>query len=172
MRDNVGDLFANGEGALPIRSDSATVHAAATAHADAAPRTKRYAALMGVSERTARNHRSVKAAQGSPLRRYWAYLDAVDDPYRIEAATRSHLKMRKLKSMTDDELIARIRHLEQVDALDEGADNRAKVTRGVSALERAALAERDGASDIERAAAWRLIHERGLTDADVYGGGA
>jgi hypothetical protein len=122
---------------------------------------------MGVTERTARNHRSPTAAQGSPLYRHLTYLDAVDDPWRIEAATRAHVMLRTLRRLTNAQLIERISELLRADATAEGCDNAAKATRGLSLAERAVLSERDAAIDIELAACYRLAAERGLKESDV-----
>ena len=145
-------------------------HHAATAHQDAAPRTKRYAALLGVTDRSARRHASTEAAKGSPLYRHFEYLSAVDDPWRIEAATRTHVIQGTLKKLTEVQLVDLIHELLVQDAHDEGADHAAKASRNTSFAERAVIAERDATTDLNLAAAYREAAERKLSVADVFGG--
>jgi hypothetical protein len=144
-------------------------HAAATAHADAAPRVKRYASMIGVTPRTARRHRSPDDAKGSPLYRHFEYLEAVEDPWRIQAATMAHAKKLTLAHLTRSEVIARIRELHVEDAIGEGDDNATRARRGVRMLDRAAVAERDAAADIELAALYRRAHDLRISEEELFG---
>jgi hypothetical protein len=144
-------------------------HAAATAHRDAAPRVKRYAGLLGVTPRTARRHRSPEAAKGSPLYRHFEYLAAVEDPWRVAAATMSHAHKLTLDHMEKPEVVARIRELHAEDAIGEGEDNAMRARRGVTMLDRAATAERDAAHDIELTALYRRAHELKVTETELFG---
>lgn len=148
-------------------SDTARQHAAATAHSDATPRLKRYAALYGVTQRTARRHRTPKDAKGSPLDQHFRYLDSIDDPWRVAAATMTYAKQLALKDLTNAQLIERIAELHEADALGEGEDNATRMRRGVSLLERAVATERDAAHDLELAACYREAAARGLRESDV-----
>lgn len=151
------------------RQADARRHAVAVAHGDAAPRTKRYAAMMGVTARTARRHRSPDASKGSPLYRHFEYLECVDDPYRIAAATMTHARRMTMKQWTTEELIERIHELHALDALGEGEDNATRARKGVSLLDRATATERDAAHDLELAACYREADARGLSERDVFG---
>lgn len=147
----------------------AEVYATGSAHGDAAPRLKRYAALAGISERAARNHRSPTKAHGAPLDRHHDYLDTLDDPERALVASKVHVMNRTLRHLTNEQLFAEIRDLYASDARGEAEDNATRLDCNVSAMERAVIHERDASHDEKLAARWREVAARRLTPADVFG---
>lgn len=149
--------------------DDTKRHTAAASHSDAAPRVKRYAALLGVTARTARRHRSPDEAKGSPLYRFNEYLEAVDDPWRILATNMATVKQRILSQWTDAEIVQRIETLHAEDALQEGIDNANRARRGLTWLDRATDTERDAAHDIALTALYREAHIRGISESEVFG---
>ena len=155
---------------MSYRTMEARHHHAGTAHADAAPRTKRYAALLGVTVRTAYRHRSPAETKGSPLDQTLRYMDAVDDPWRIAAATMTHATKLAIAHLTRAQVIERIHELHAVDAIGEGEDNAARARRGLSMLDRSAISERDAAHDIELAALYLRAHELGISERELFEG--
>lgn len=156
----------------PTRTETrraAVVYAAGSAHADAAPRLKRYAALAGISERTARNHRSLTAAKGGPLDTHHRYLDTLEDPERALTASKVHVMQRRLRTLSDAQLIAEIRDLEAQNARAEGEENAARATRDLSPAEIAVICARDATIDAKLAARWQEVGARNLTTDDVRG---
>jgi hypothetical protein len=144
-------------------------YGAALAHADAHPCTRTVAEVAGVTTRTARRWSSPGEAQGSPQERYDVLFATSPDAWRYHAHNEATIVQRRMVRLSDRELADRIRQLDADDAIAEGADNAAKVQRGIPPAERAAIAERDAAIELERAACWREIHARGLGENDVYG---
>lgn len=146
------------------------LYGAARAHEDACPNKKKVAFDNGVTVRTARRWASPAEAAGSPQDSYARYLITARDPWRLLAHNRAIIVQRHLGRLSDRELVDRIHQLLEKDAQDEGADNGAKVRRGVPLGERAAISERDGATDLELAACYREAEARGLSEVDVFGG--
>lgn len=154
----------------PVTSrNEARKYGAAKAHRDASPNTKRAAARNRVTLRTAQKWAKPDAG-GSPQETYNRYLETAENPFRLEAHCRAVVMQRHLARLSDRELIDRIHMALARDAGDEGADNVAKVTRGLSLHERAVIAERDAATDIELASLYREAAARGIGEARIFGG--
>lgn len=143
---------------------------AALAHADSHPCTTTVARVHGVTPRTAQRWARPADSQGSPQERYDRYLATSPDAFRLHAHNEATIVQRRLTRLSDKELIDRVHELDREDATGEGADNAAKVSRGIPLEERAAIAERDAAIELERAACLRELAARGRSEADVYGG--
>jgi hypothetical protein len=67
----------------------------------------------------------------------------------------------------ENEAQAREVHVE--DAIGEGDDNATRARRGVRMLDRAAVAERDAAADIELAALYRRAHDLRISEQELFG---
>lgn len=151
----------------PRRMDALRGSAART-HADADPAPKRTAALVGVTDRTARRWRTPEDAKGAPNYRLALYLDSTPHPERLLSYVRA-LLAKAVADLTSAELTAQIRERYTLDAHLEAEDNASRTTLGLGALDRAAVHERDAANDEWLAAAWRECAARGLTDVQVLG---
>lgn len=152
----------------PTRQDTRRYMSARAAQ-DAGPNKKRVAFANGVTVRTVRRWYTPSEAQGSPLESFTRYLATAEDAFRVVAHLRATVVQNTLTRLSAREIVDRIHQLLPTDAVDESADNVAKVSRGLSLAERAVIAERDAATDLELAALYAEAASRGLSEADVFG---
>lgn len=151
----------------PARQDSRR-YAAAHAAADGNPNTKRTAYRNGVTVRTAQRWSSPVEATGSPAEVWARYVATSEDPERLEVFAEVTKEQKRLARLTNAELIEQIRTLMAEDPRTEAADNVAKVSRGISLMERALISERDATIDMKLAARFREAAARGLKESDVF----
>ncbi|MEQ1573099.1 MAG: hypothetical protein ABL993_02525 [Vicinamibacterales bacterium] len=142
-------------------------HAAARAAADANTNTKRTAYWNGVTVRTAQRWASPTEAAGSPAEVWARYVATSEDPERLEVFAEVTKEQRRIRKLTNAELVEQIRTLMAEDPRTEAADNVAKVSRGISLTERALISERDATIDMKLAARFREAAARGLRESDV-----
>lgn len=148
--------------------EDARVGLAARAHQDADPGPKRTAMVCNVTPRTVRRWRNPLDANGSPNHRLALYVDTCPNPDRLLAFVRSLLE-KQVAAMSTPDLIAEMRERYALNSQIEGEGNASRMKRGIGALDRAALHERNAASDEWLSAAWRECAARRLTDKEVLG---
>lgn len=144
--------------------------AAAAAHVDAeGGRPDRDAARRFSTSRRTVNRWT---HDGPPaVREFSLYLLHSPDPYRVAVDALAIAKQHAIARKSTPDLIADYRALMQQECRVEAEDRMDDVQRGVSWLDRAAASARDAAVDAEKAACEREFAARGVTEAEVFGGG-
>lgn len=145
------------------------VSMAAAAHRKAHPRTKRTAALMGVTDRSVQRWKKRADAKGSPVERYNAALEAAEDPYIMLAHSQVAVERKKLKARSTADLITDYLQLLTEDVLHEGRDNALKLCRATSWEERAQVSAEDAAIEIRKAAIEQEFMVRRVPLSEVFG---
>lgn len=145
-------------------------YATAKAHADAHPRRKRAAALLGVTPRQERRYRDPKTAHMGPLGTLLDYVVNAEESFRVIARILADaVKAKKVNRMSRDEVIARIRELHVKNAVQEGVDNGNRARRGMEWHDRAVDCERDAAHDLELSALYLRCAELEIGEEEVFG---
>jgi hypothetical protein len=151
----------------PIRQRE-RLYASARCHEQANPGHKKAAFDAGVTTRTERRWRTPTEAQGSPPETFARYVATAQDPWRALAFARAAVLQRHLERMNTPALLDRIHELHAANAGHEGEDNATRAMAGVALSDRAVIAERDGATDLELAACYREAASRQLSEADIF----
>lgn len=142
---------------------------AARAHGDIDGNAKKVAARNHVTPRTGRRWRTPDDAKGSPAYRLMLYAETAPNPHRL-LATIGAVADERVRSMSDDELIERIRDALIENVHQEAADHAQRACACHSMIDRALASERDAAGDLELARLYRECAVRRITwDRIVHG---
>ena len=137
------------------------------AHADIYPSDREFAELLCVSQMTA--NRYTNGHQSGLLNRFAEYYQHANDRFRINAVLESWAIQKRIKCLSNTDLIALYHKTLMTEPGVEGDDRTLDMTPGACWLNRARASERDSAINAKKAAIEREFAARGITESEVRG---